>query len=107
MIAFKLLRKRRDGTLGPLFINRQQWIHSGIWLTAESHPTKGFAVRPGWHCTLKPLAPHLSMKGRVWCLVVVDDCVEYTRPARQGGKWVLAQNMYLVTELPEDLCPRC
>ena len=29
MIAYKLFRKRKDGTYGPLFINRKQRIHTG------------------------------------------------------------------------------
>jgi hypothetical protein len=31
-------------------------------MNAESHPTKGFALRPFWHCTSTPSAPHLSEK---------------------------------------------
>ena len=32
MIAYKLLKRRRDGTLGPLFINASQRIPIGVWL---------------------------------------------------------------------------
>jgi hypothetical protein len=63
MNAYKLFRKRRDGTLGPLFINRQQVIRLDEWLPAEDHPTPGFAHRPGWHVSHQPKAPHLSPKG--------------------------------------------
>ena len=52
--AYKLFRVRKDGTLGPLFINRRQVVPIGEWLTAEEHRTKGFAFRPGWHCTARP-----------------------------------------------------
>ena len=93
MIAYKLLRQRKDGTLGPLFINRRQRIPIGEWLHAEDHPTKGYAHRPGWHCTLKPYAPHLNESGRVWCLVQVDGIQFHERPASQGGMWVLAQRL--------------
>jgi hypothetical protein len=48
-IAYKLFRVRKDGTLGPLFINRPQRVPVGKALVAEDHPTKGFAFRPGWH----------------------------------------------------------
>ena len=99
MIAYKLLRKRRNGTLGPLFINARMRVPVGVWLPAEDHPTKGFAHRPGWHCTSGTSAPHLSMKGRVWCLVEIEDFVEIVRPKAQGGVWYLAQRMKVIGEL--------
>ena len=49
MIAYKLLRIRKDGSIGPLFINQKQRVPIGEWLDAEDHPTSGFAHRPGWH----------------------------------------------------------
>ncbi len=96
MMAFKLLRQRRNGTLAPLFINRRQVIPVGEWLQAECHPTRGFAVRPGWHVTPRPVAPHLSLKGRVWMEVEVDGIRELPRPASQGGTWWLADRMRVV-----------
>lgn len=93
MIAYKLLRKRKDGTLGPLFINRKQIIPIGEWLEAESYPTKGYAFRPGWHTTSKLEAPHLSMKDRVWTKVEIKDYKELIRPQSQGGVWWLANYM--------------
>lgn len=98
-IAYKLLRRRKDGTLGPLFINKRQVIPVGEWLTAESHPTKGYAFRPGWHCTVKQDAPHLSKAGRVWCAVEVSDYTTFSRPVSQGGEWVLANRMKVLTVL--------
>ena len=99
--AYKLLKRRKDGSLGPLFINASLRVPIGEWLDAEDHPTKGFAHRPGWHCCWSPNAPHLTMnpKGgpeRVWCRVEVDDIQTYARPAAQGGEWVLAQRMRVV-----------
>ena len=44
-----------------------------MWLDAEEHPTKGFAFRKGFHCTLKPIAPHLSTKNRCWVEVEIED----------------------------------
>ncbi len=99
MIAYKLIRKMKDGSLSPLFINQKSRIPVGVWLDAESHPKKGFAVRKGWHCTLKPKAPHLSPKGRVWVQVEVQDYEYFKRPASQGGTWVLAQKMKVIKEL--------
>lgn len=99
MIVYKLVRELKDGSLSPLFINRKQRIPIGIWLDAEEHPTNGFAIRKGWHCTLKPIAPHLSKKNRVWVEVEIDDIELYDRPKSQGGTWVLAQKMKVIRKI--------
>lgn len=99
MKAYKLLKKRKNGTLGPLFINRRQVILEDTWLEAENHPTKGYAERPGWHCASSPHAPHLSEKNRVWCEVEIKDYYEFKRPARQGGIWLIANQMKLIREI--------
>lgn len=103
MIAYKLLKQRTDGSLGPLFINARQRIPIGQWLDAEAHPTKGFAYRPGWHCTLAPVAPHLSTKGRIWAKVEIENYKKYNRPESQGGTWVLAERMKVLELLPSYL----
>ena len=97
MIAYKLMRIK-DGKLHPLFINRRQEIPIGKWMKAECHPTRGFAVRTGWHCCFKMLAPHLKKslangEQRVWVECEVQDWKSYDRPESQGGAWVLAQRM--------------
>lgn len=100
MKAYKLFKKRKDGTLGPLFINARQRVPIGQWLPAGDHPTKGFAHRPGWHCTFEPRAPHLKMtENRVWCLVEVEETTVYNRPESQGGQWVLANRLKVIREL--------
>ncbi len=99
MKAYKLIRKMKDGSLSPLFINKKSRIPVGVWMDAELNPTKGFAVRKGWHCTLTPEAPHLSKKNRVWVEVEVDDFEYFKRPESQGGTWLLAQRMQIVKEL--------
>lgn len=101
MIAYKLFKQRRNGTLGPLFINARLVIPMGEWLEAEDHPTKGFAHRPGWHCCLRPEAPHLAKEPkngprRVWAKVEVEDTTTYPRPESQGGSWVLAQRLRVI-----------
>ena len=93
MIAFKLFHVRRDSTLGSLFINRSLVVEPGVWLEAEDHPTKGFAHRPGWHCNETPSAPHLSMKGRAWYKVEIQDYYIHPRPKYQGGHWLIAKRM--------------
>ena len=100
--AFKLLRLRRDDTLGPLFINRKQVIPLNVWLEAEDHPTKGYARRPGWHVAPRPHAPHLSTKGRVWCEVAIEDFTTFPRPASQGGAWLIAKRMRVLKRLNHE-----
>lgn len=101
MIAYKLLTLRKNGTLGPLFINRRQVIPLNKWLKAEDHPTKGYAHRPGWHAAADPVAPHLSKKGRVWAEVEVKDYQLLKRPASQGTAWVLAKRMKVLRIMHE------
>jgi hypothetical protein len=101
MIAYKLFRLRKDGTLGPLFINRKQVIPIGKWLQAECHPTAGYAVRPGWHCCSTPCAPHLSKhlkngEHRVWARVEIKGVKEHMRPESQGGLWYTAEGMMVL-----------
>ncbi len=93
MKCYKLVRQRKDGSLGSLFINKRMTLPIGEWLDAEEHPTSGYAFRPGWHCTFKPHAPHLSNKGRIWVECEVDDYEVYERPVSQGGQWILAKKM--------------
>lgn len=100
--AYKLLRVRKDGTLGPLFINRKQVIPVGVWLESEDHPTKGYARRPGWHAAPLPHAPHLTTRGRVWCRVQIGDFTELRRPLSQGGTWWLAKRMMVESIMEES-----
>lgn len=98
MIAYKLIKKGKDGKFYPLFINKKQPFSFGEWMDAECHPTKGFAIRQGWHCTFTKHAPHLKMhlsngEERVWAEVEVEDFETYDRPESQGGKWILSQKM--------------
>lgn len=96
MLCYKLFRKRKDGSLGSLFINRRDKLQLRTWLKAESHPTKGYAVRPGWHCCLLPYAPHLKQNGdRIWKRVLAKDVELIERPFSQGGTWVLAKEIFI------------
>jgi len=94
--AYKLLKLRKDGSLGPLFINRKQRIDPGVWYDAEDHKTKGYAHRPGWHCCHIPHAPHLSKKGRVWARVEIEGVTVHQRPESQGGLWYTAERMRIL-----------
>ena len=99
MIAYKLFRKRKDGTYGPLFINRKQRLEIGRTYPAEGHPTPGYAYRPYWHATHKPEAPHLTMRGRVWCRVKLGNPSLMKRPDSQGGRWYLADSLRILNEV--------
>ena len=99
MIAYKLFALHRDGTIGPLFINRRMRLEGGRWYDAEPHPTKGFAFRPGWHCCSEPIAPHLSKRGRIWCEVEIEDATKHMRPAAQGGLWYTANRLKVLRRL--------
>ena len=104
MTAYKLLRELSDGKLYPLYINKTNSTPIGEWMQAECIPTKGFAVRHGWHCCFTPYAPHLKEQlangeRRVWVECEVEDIETYNRPESQGGKWILAQRMKIVRRL--------
>lgn len=96
MIGYKLFRIRKDGSLGPLFINRKQRLFVGEIYRAEAHRTKGFAFRPGWHLCSKKSAPHLSKVGRVWAKVEFSDYTKHIRPESQGGLWYTANTMKVI-----------
>lgn len=104
MIAYKLLRKKKNGLLYPLFIHKTFPTPLNTWMQAECYPTKGFAIRKGWHCCFTPFAPHLKLtlkngEQRVWVEVEVEDWCSYDRPESQGGSWILAQQMKINREL--------
>ena len=98
MKAYKLVRTKADGNLYPLFIGKTKAFELGKWMEAECQPTKGFAVRKGFHCTFTKHAPHLKTElangeVRVWVEVEVEDFTTYARPESQGGEWILANRM--------------
>jgi len=99
MVVYKLVRKLKDGSLSSLFINKKDRLPLKTWMEAELHPTKGYKCRQGWHCLLKPEAPHLSMQGRVWVKAEVVDYELFERPEAQGGTWILAQWMKIIEEV--------
>ena len=99
MFGYKLFNKRKDGTYGPLFINRKQRLVIGCTYPFEDHPTKGYAHRPGWHICANPYTPHLSEKGRVWCKVEFELLATLTRPQHQGGTWYLGNTLKILEEV--------
>lgn len=95
-IAYKLFRRLKSGEITSLFINKTERLKIGEWLEAQSYPTEGYKLRPFWHCTEKPVAPHLTEKGRVWLKVEMQDFTEFNRPEYQGGKWFLAKKIRIL-----------
>lgn len=94
--GYKLFRETRSG-LRFLFIDRTRQLPLGEWLSYREVPTKGYAFRPGWHVLLKPEAPHLSKRGRVWKRVEVRGILAvHERPACQGGTWLTAQEIRIL-----------
>jgi hypothetical protein len=91
--GYKLSRVRRDGSIGPLFINRARRIEVGVDYPAECHPTQGYAERHGWHGCAQPVAPHLSERGRKWFRVELTGVQTYPRPESQGGAWFISDSM--------------
>lgn len=102
MKAYKLFNLRKDGSIGPLFINRKQRITIGEWLEAEDIPTKGYAHRPGWHCGATPYAPHLKEEGRVWYEVEVENFWPLLRPLSQGGEWLIAERIKVIGRIEDE-----
>lgn len=99
MKAYKLFRIRKDGSIGSLFINRKARLSIGKWLVAKKgFLTPGFAYRPFYHCSHKPIAPHLSKKGRKWYAVEMVGFNEMKRPKNQGGMWYLAKKIRIIAE---------
>ena len=96
MVGYKFFKVRRNGTLGSLFINKKEILPIGEWINSESYPTKGYKFRPYFHVLPKPVAPHLSIKGREWWKVDMNLSHTMTRPESQGGTWYLASSIKLL-----------
>lgn len=104
MIAYKLVRKAKDGQYYPLFIDKARPYVIGEKRKAEYVPTKGFAPRRGFHCCYRTYAPHLktelaSGQKRVWVECWVEGVTCYNRPESQGGAWCLADELTVLREM--------
>lgn len=107
VVAYKLLRVRGDGSLGPLFVDRGLVLRPGQEYRAKTRcPHPGLAYRPGFHCTHAPRAPHIKLvlktgERRVWCRVRLRGRVTpHRRPEAQGGLWYTAEYMTITEVLP-------
>jgi len=110
--GYKMLEQDlRTGKLYPLFINKYKPTEVGTWIPAENVPTKGYAVRPGWHIgTGAPFAPQLldangryrSRRGkcfrRVWCEVSYPMDVDYQETVARSCKKAMTDR------IPENGC---
>lgn len=101
MIAYKLFKSRKDGSIGSLFINSSEKYQIKKWMDAKPIKKNGFAFRQGWHCLIEPSAPHLKLnlssgEIRQFWKVEIENYKFFERPESQGGKWVLAQRMKIL-----------
>jgi len=101
MIAYKLFKIRKDGSIGSLFINASEKYELNTWMDARPIKKNGFAFRQGFHCLINPSAPHLKLElatgeKRVFFKVEIEDYKYFTRPESQGGEWVLAQRLKIL-----------
>lgn len=115
MTYYKKVRKMKDGSLKPLFINKTKPFILNEWQKSEYHPTKGFAPRSihgnietgegcdgGFHLVPYPdaswIADELATgEKRVWITCEVRGAVkEYQRPQ---GLWYLAEEIMPLKEL--------
>lgn len=108
MKTFKLMRRRRGSDLlYPLFIGKSQGLQLGVWYEAQCLPTKGYALRPGWHSGASPAAPWLLRKDgtlaadRVWCECEIEDYYVFRRPSARGGEWYISKRL-CITKILED-----
>lgn len=117
MVAYKLFRiRKRDKSIAPLFIGASSKLVLGEWLQAKNIPTKGYSIRPGWHCLKTPNAPHLSMENRYWFEVEIPDTIlspsladtqevpvggyyEYPMPNKYGGIWLISGEIKIIKKL--------
>jgi hypothetical protein len=104
MIAYKLFKIRKDGSIGSLFINASEKYEINKWMDAKPIKKNGFAFRCGFHCLINPVAPHLKMnlangEKRAFFKVEIESYEYFTRPKSQGGGWVLAQRMKILEKL--------
>lgn len=91
------MRVLKNGDITALFINKKYRVRLNQWMDASCHPTKGFAIRPGFHVLEQPIAPHLKLtKDRAWFEVEIEDFKIIQRPEKQGGRWYLANKMKVV-----------
>jgi hypothetical protein len=99
MIAYKLFRVMKDGSISSLFINKKERYQLDVWMDFQDVPTKGFKKRPGWHSMSFPYAPHLSEKGRKWFKVEIDETEIEKRPLSQGGGWYLSKRLRIIEKI--------
>ena len=99
IIAYKLFRQLKSGEITSLYCNKTRRLSYNVWMEAENHKINGLAERPGWHCLIQPVAPHLKKVGRIWKLVEIENVQKFERPANQGGIWYLAQRMMILNDI--------
>jgi hypothetical protein len=99
--AYKLMRKRVDGSIGSLYIGRAKKLPINEWIKSECIPTKKFKVRAGWHTLSKPVAPHLKkdIDQRKWFYVQISNYKKIERPKSQGGIWYISDWIKIIKQI--------
>ena len=105
MKAYKMCKKRKDGTLGPMFVGTDEVFPIGVWITAQMNFKRKLdkvysklgwlKFRPGLHFAEIPYAPHIGIKENgaikymhddvVWCECEITDEIDYTTEAHEHG----------------------
>lgn len=112
--AYKLMKVDEEGKLHFPFANTGKWVKLGRWMEAEDASSIGkdgkrrttlifrgggkgrMAPRPGFHCSDKPYAPHIGVKGTqkqhdfignedVWCECTLKAEIDYQEEANRNG----------------------
>lgn len=92
MEGYKLVRLRKDGTIGPLFFDATLRIPFGKWMWFKPLQKKRFCFRPGWHVLRERRAPHLSKRGRIWIKV------EMKHYRRMEGSFVPKREIWFIAK---------
>ena len=99
MIAYKIFKVRKDGSLGSLYCDTKAKYYLDKWYRSSPYYHPKLKFRPGFHATLKPYAPHIKIKkNRAWYKIDVEDYTFFDRPACQGGKWLVCKKMKILEE---------
>lgn len=90
--AFKVFKRRKDGTLGSLFVDCRRRIAVGKWIEAKDafRPT-WLSFLPGWHSHAdfsKAKALLKAADNRVMYEVLVKDIVREFPNGRVVSRWI-------------------
>lgn len=105
MKVYKMCRKYKDGSIGPMFVGTDDRFKIGEWVFARMdfkrrldkvYSKLGWLkFRPGFHFAELPYAPHIGIKENgairymhddtVWCECEITEATDYTFEAHENG----------------------